>query len=175
MVQPAVSDEQLTHQFALREAHAQRLAEALIKQYAPVRSVPARDAAGVLMLDFDRRIERDGISRAEADFLLANDVRKTMQALRDLFWGVPDLSEARQAVIANVAFLLTVEKVRAMHALWAALKRHDYDEAADLILLSEWPALVGDSIAARRRALDLMNTMRTGVMRPGASEGSRPS
>jgi hypothetical protein len=169
-----VSDEHLSQQHAMREAHAQRLAEALVRQYSPFRSIPARDAAGILMLGFDRRIERDGITRAEGDYLLANDVRHLMRALRGLFWGLPNLCEARQAVMLNVAHLLGIEKVRTLHGLWGALKREDYGEAADQILLSEWPSLVGDSVAERRRAIELVNVMRTGVLRRGALEG-KPS
>lgn len=156
----------------MREAHSQRLAESLVKQYSPFRSIPARDAAGVMMLGFDRRIERDGITRVEGDFMLANDVRKTMACLRGLFWGLPNLGEARQAVMLNVAFVLSVEKVRTMASLWGALKREDYNEAADQILLSEWPALVGQSLVERRRAIDLVNAMRTGVLRRHPEEKS---
>jgi hypothetical protein len=157
-------DARLAHEQELREAHAQRLAETLVKRHAIFNSLPARDAAGILMLGFERRIERDGISRTEADFMLANDVRRTITALRGLFWGLPRLNEARQAVIINVAIVLGGETVRSMHSLWGALKREDYSEAADLILLSEWPALVGKTLAERRRAVDLVNTMRSGAL-----------
>jgi len=160
-----VSDEHLAHTLAMREAHAQRLAESLYKQYSPFRSMPARDAAGVLMLGFDRRVERDGISRVEADYLLANDVRKVLISLRGLLWGVQDLCEIRQAVIANVAMVLGLDRVRAMHGLWDALRRRDYIEAADQILLSDWPTHVGHTLDERRRAIALCNAMRTGVLR----------
>lgn len=150
------------HDLGLREAHAQRIAQVAVRQYTSFRSMPERDVAGVLMVGYLRRIERDGVTQQEADLLLLNDLRRVSAQIRRFMFPLLRLNEVRMAVILHLAFVLGADAVKAMKALWDALRAEDYETAADVMLLSDWPTQVGRDLDERRRAVDLVRMMRTG-------------
>lgn len=119
------------------------------------RHMVYKDSKGILTLGYGRNIEERGISEAEAELMLRNDIE---QAMRDAarFTDLEQLSEARRGVIINMAFNLGLTRLNGFKKLKAALIAKDYQEAALQMLDSKWASDVG------RRANRLAETMRKG-------------
>ena len=68
------------------------------------RMLPYADTKGILTIGYGRNLVHRGLSRLEADYLLANDV---MQAVHELQLALPfwaDLNDARRLVLADLLF-----------------------------------------------------------------------
>jgi lysozyme len=116
---------------------------------------PYKDSLGKLTLGIGRCIEVKGISRTEALMMASNDIAEVEARLEAL--GVwPTLSDARQRVLANMAFNLGFGGLMKFKRMFAALEAGDYDAAADEMLASRWSAQV------KGRAEALARMMRTG-------------
>lgn len=157
----------------MREQHAAEIAAGQIKRYAMFSRMPVKDAAGALVIGYERKLSVVGLSEAEADILLKNDIHAAIAAIRLKTFGLPKLSEPRLAVVAHLALLLGAPLVQTLTEFWRALRAEDYEAAADEMLLSVWPRLIGNEARDKQRALDLVFMMRTGNVRPPrANEGS---
>jgi lysozyme len=90
-----------------------------------------------------RNLSDRGISMAESDFMLANDINLVMSDLnKNLPWWV-NLTESRQRVLANMVFNLGIGKLLGFNNTLAYMKAGDYDKAADNMLKSVWAKQVG--------------------------------
>lgn len=115
-----------------------------------------KDTRGILTVGFGRNLESRGIDPEESHYLLRNDILHVLKTLTELdCWD--SLSEARQAVLVNMAVNLGVKGLLGFQKMLKALREGDYDEAAREMLDSRWTQQVG------KRALRLSETMRTGV------------
>lgn len=94
---------------------------------------------------------------------LRADIYGTLTVLRQRVWTLPELSDARAAVLVHAALVMGETRILNNAALWAALTRQDYDTAEHVMLQTGWPALVGDDPQARQRVLQLARQLRTGV------------
>ena len=97
------------------------------------------------------------IPDAVIDFWLDYEVKAKIRTLETVFswWGT--LDDARQRVLANMAYQLGVEGVMKFKKMIAALQAHDYDTAADEMLDSDWHKQTPN------RAERLISMMRTGA------------
>jgi lysozyme len=89
-------------------------------------------------LGVGRALDVNGISPAEADFLLRNDIARVMAQL-DL--GLPwwrELSPNRQAVLVAMGFQLGITGLLAFKNTLAMIKAGNYDGAAAGMLNSLW-------------------------------------
>lgn len=155
--------------FYARERHAIDLAAEQIKRYAIFNRVPTHDAAGILVVGYERKIGIVGVSEHEADMMLRHDLGDVLRAIRNNVFGMPLLSEARLAVVAHLCLLLGVEQVKTLREFWRTMKAEDYEAAADEMMLSAWPRFIGNDARDKQRALDLVFMMRTGRTRPPRS------
>jgi lysozyme len=90
-----------------------------------------------------RNLSDRGISMAESDFMLANDINLVMSDLnKNLPWWI-NLTESRQRVLANMVFNLGIGKLLGFNNTLAYMKAGDYDKAADNMLKSVWAKQVG--------------------------------
>lgn len=119
------------------------------------RLKPYYCTAGKLTIGIGRNLEDSGISRAEAGFMLENDIVKTMRELDQLlpFWR--ELSPNRQMAIINMAFNLGTFGFSKFTKTIDHLKNEDFDLAGDEMLRSKWADQVGD------RALTISETVKT--------------
>ena len=132
--------------------------EALIvqlKRHEGVRLKPYRCPAGRLTLGVGRNLDDCGITLAEAEALLANDLAALERKLQRLPW-FRALDPVRQDVLINMAFNLGYEGLMAFEATLAGVRRGDYAAAARSMLASKWARQVG------ARARELAEQMRTG-------------
>ena len=108
-----------------------------------VRLKPYRDSVGKLTIGIGRNLDDVGISRAEAEHLLHNDIAEAMLALdRALPWW-RTLDEIRQRVIANMAFNMGTVKLLTFKNTLRSVQSGDYLAAAQGMLASKWAKQVG--------------------------------
>jgi lysozyme len=118
-----------------------------------------KDPLGYLTIGYGRLLEPEkggGISRDEAEYLLANDLKRCERQC-EAIEPYLDLSPARQAVLVELCFNVGAGGLKGFKATLAALKAQAYPEAAAQLLQSKWRIQVGD------RAVRLATQLETGV------------
>lgn len=122
-----------------------------------LRLQPYRCTADKLTIGYGRNLEDVGITSAEAELMLANDIKDAVQDAQ-VFSGSAwsGLTPARKAVIINMAFNLGLSRLRQFKRFQQQLKMGRYDQAAIEMLDSRWAQQV------KGRALRLADQMRTG-------------
>jgi lysozyme len=105
---------------------------------------PYRCPAGALTIGYGRNLDSKGISQAEADILLRNDVIDAEMALEVVYPGAVTLSEARYAALVNMIFNLGPSGFRSFVRMRQALDDRDFERAAREMLASRWAEQVGD-------------------------------
>ena len=97
-----------------------------------------------------------GLSNAEIDLLLANDIEAKTAEVREALPWIDDLSEPRRAVIVGMAFQMGTAGLLGFRNTLAAVKRSDFDTAARGMLQSLWAS------QTPARAHRMAEQMRTG-------------
>jgi lysozyme len=133
-----------------------KLVEQLI-DHEGERLFPYSDTVGKLTIGVGRNLTDVGISKEESRLLLYNDIEKVVDGLDAALPWWDSLSEARQRVLADMAFNLGLKGLLGFKNTLALIQAGDYDEAADNMLLSKWATQVG------RRAQTLAGLMRRGI------------
>lgn len=117
---------------------------------------PYHDTTGNLTVGFGRNLGERGISSAEAEIMLDNDIASTIREVeKELPW-VADLDPARHAVIIGMAFNLGLVGLLAFRRMLRAVEAREWAEAAAHMLDSLWAHQVGE------RASRLSRQMHTG-------------
>ncbi|WP_339799639.1 glycoside hydrolase family protein [uncultured Marinobacter sp.] len=114
-----------------------------LERHEGLRLKPYRCTEGKLTIGYGRNIEDNGISREEADFLLDNDIDAIEAELKRLP-AYNTLNQARQTVLANMAFNLGTPSLMRFRKMWAALDMMQWQQAADEMLDSRWAQQVGN-------------------------------
>lgn len=112
-----------------------------LKQEEGLKLVAYQDHLGFWTIGYGRLIDErkgGGISEAEAEYLLRNDVAKVTSALAAQCQGWVDMPDNIRRATANMAFQLGINGVLAFKKMWAALRSKDWDEAAKHALDSKW-------------------------------------
>ena len=94
-----------------------------------------------MSLGYGRNVDPDGgigISREEGEFMLANDVRRTIAELENAFPMFGDLDQPRTAVLIELCFQLGLPTLRKFTNMLAGLWAGDNDRAADELLDSRY-------------------------------------
>lgn len=115
---------------------------------------PYRDSVGKLTIGVGRNLDDVGLSLAEAEYLLDNDIsRATAAVLARLPWAM-HLDEVRRGVLINCCFNMGIGGLLGFTKMLAAFERGDYDEAARELLASKYATQVG--LRAERLATQLV-------------------
>lgn len=104
------------------------------------RKFPYVDTVGKTTIGVGRNLSDKGLSLAEIDFLLQNDVDEVEKSLTQFSWYT-DLDDVRQAAVANMCFNLGLHGLLGFPSAIHFLSVKDYDSAAEQIM---------DSLAARQ-------------------------
>ncbi len=100
-----------------------------------------QDSLGYWTIGVGRLIDArkgGGLSNEEIDYLLDNDIKaKTHEVLRALPWAAR-LSEARQAVLVNMAFQMGTKGLLAFRRALGSVEDGQYGDAAVEMLNSTW-------------------------------------
>lgn len=141
----------------MTEADRLRL-RAQVKADEGFRGTLYKDSLGLLTIGYGRLLEPErggGISKDEAEYLLANDLR-TAERLCESMPAYLDLSPVRQAVLINMCVNMGPVKLQAFKRMFSALIQQEYEHAASEMLASAWAAQV------KGRAVRLAAQMKTG-------------
>lgn len=116
---------------------------------------PGTKVIGHPTIGTGRCLDTNGITQAEADYLLAADIAKVGAALDEKLPWWRDLSPARQAVLASMAFQMGVRGLLGFANTLASVQAGNYAGAADRMLASVWarqtPARAGRLAAMMRK------------------------
>lgn len=138
-----------------------------IKHWEGFRSKPYRCPAGKLTIGYGRNIQDnpltadeyrlifplytlseamkllyDGINEQQAELLLEHQIRKNRQLLQANTW-YSDITCVRQIVIQDMCYNLGYEGLKSFKKMIKAIKKADYQQAADEIKNSKYYNQVG--------------------------------
>lgn len=120
-----------------------------------IRSKPYTDTAGKVTIGVGRNLDDVGVGKDEIDLMLSNDIDRAEGIARRLIAAFDDLSDARKAVVCNLAFNLGNKLAKFSDTL-EAINDGRFEDAADAMLDSLWAKEVG------ARATRLALAMREG-------------
>jgi lysozyme len=103
-----------------------------------------------LTIGIGRNLTDVGISRDEAEYLLSNDIHRTIVELNQALPSLSLIDEIRRNALYNMAFNLGVKGLLGFTNTLALLQQHKYSEAAEEMLKSKWANQVG--VRAQRLA-----------------------
>lgn len=134
----------------------QRLIEDL-KRHEGLRLKPYRCTAGKITIGVGRNLEDVGISEAEAEFLLGNDIQNAEYDVEHIISNYDSLNDARQEVLVNMLFNLGASRFRKFKKFIAAVEAENWQDAKIQMLDSRWAKQVG------QRAIELADRMESGI------------
>jgi len=103
-------------------------------------------------------IYEQGITEANARFLLANDIDIVEEELRNAHPCIDRLDDVRIRVVLDMAFNMGVPRLCKFKNMWAGIHDGDYIRASAEMLDSRWATQVG------QRATRLSEAMKTGEL-----------
>lgn len=118
-------------------------------------SKPTKDTLGNYFVGYGFDLS-GGITKTEADMLLAHRVDRLLRVLPNLINGWDNLNSERKAVLVNMAYNLGVSGLLSFKKMLDAIAKNDYSTAADEMKDSKWYFQVGN------RAKRLESIMRNG-------------
>lgn len=158
----------MTHEidaFNTWEDNACNVALRLVQQHQRFHSHPTDNGVGGKMIGWLRDLTGKGVSKAAATHMLKDDLRESMTVLRVRIASIGHdrLGESRGAVLLFLAQLpqIGVKRVLGWNDLWNALRDERWDDAADVLLLTEWPQAMQDE-ESKVRAVALQRVIRSG-------------
>lgn len=128
---------------------------AMLTRHEGLSLTPYTDTTGNLTIGVGRNLTARGITAAEANVLLVNDIQLAMKTARTYSW-FSGLNEARQDVIVSMIFNMG-GKFNLFSNMLACLVNRDYSGAADEMLDSLWARQV------KQRAVELAQMMKDGA------------
>lgn len=130
----------------------------MIKEHEGVVPHAYQDSRGYWTIGVGRLIDKSldgGLSDAEIDYLLANDIKRCRAEAEQYPW-FNKMNEPRQAVILSMLFNLGKPRFDKFQNMQAALLVGDYTLASHEMLDSRWASQVG------RRAIEMSDMMESG-------------
>lgn len=109
-----------------------------------LRLKPYECTSGKLSIGYGRNIEDNGISRAEADYLLQNDMDRVEKELDTFIPWWKHLSDARQRALMNMVYNMGISRFLGFKNMLAALQTGRWVIAADEAIMSRWAKQVGE-------------------------------
>lgn len=117
---------------------------------------PYKDTKNNITIGVGRNLTTNGISLAESDIMLDNDIDICIAELTKEFPWFLKLDEIRQRVLIDMCFNLGLGGLLTFHNTLDLIAKGNYKTAADNMLRSLWSVQVGE------RAKRLAEMMKTG-------------
>lgn len=108
------------------------------------RLMPYRDTRGNITIGTGRNLSGIGISKAENDFMLQNDMDIAINAAFGAFPWLASLPEGRQRVIVNLTFNMGLADLRGFPKFLKAMSECNWPQAAAELTNSLWFNEVGE-------------------------------
>lgn len=125
-----------------------------IKRHEGYKQHPYKCTAGKLTVGIGRNLDDVGILPREAEYLLMQDVQRSVAELRLAFPWYNKLERPRKQAMINLIFNIGLPTLRKFTKFLAAMEAGDYDTAHDELLDSRYARQVG------RRAIELAEQIR---------------
>lgn len=119
------------------------------------KQFPYLDSVGKWTVGVGRNLTDKGLSQDEILLMLSNDMNEVSNEMAHFSWFTA-LDDARQLVIANMAFNLGTTRLLKFKKMIQAIREGNFDHASAEMLDSKWALQVGN------RAKRLSWMMRTG-------------
>jgi len=116
--------------------------KSMIMRQEGFREKPYKDAGG-LAIGYGTHLNNRGISKAEAYYLMSNDVERIGTALESQYKWVQSLDHVRYGVLVSMAYNLGLDGLSAFDKMLSAMERRDYVLASTEMRLSKWCGQVG--------------------------------
>lgn len=120
------------------------------------RLLAYQDTLGYWTVGFGRNLQGRGLSMAEAQMLLENDIDDVLLEMGRAFPWAAGMNGVRQRVLANMLFNLGLTKLQGFTHTLTAMRERRYKDAADGMRASKWYRQVG------KRGERLAQEMETG-------------
>lgn len=121
-----------------------------------VRTKPYKDSVGKLTIGVGRNLDDKGLSKAEINILLNNDINDSEADLDRTFPWWRQLNDNRQRVLLNMCFNLGIKRLAGFKNMLKDVQNGLFDRAAVEMLDSLWARQVGG------RAVRLAKMMKNG-------------
>lgn len=132
--------------------------KSLLVQHESCKLHPYTDTTGHLTIGVGRNLTDRGISKAEALYLLDDDIDYFSNKLSSTLKFFDQMDEARKIALIDMCFNLGFNGLMGFTHMMFALELGDYERAADEMLNSEWHNQV------KGRAETLAKIMRSGEL-----------
>lgn len=109
-----------------------------------VRSKPYKDTVGKTTIGCGRNLDDKGVRPDEIALMLENDINDAEADARALVPNFGELSEARQAVVCNMAFNLGRARLAQFKQTLRAIAEERWADAAQGMRRSRWAQQVGE-------------------------------
>lgn len=136
--------------------------ERLVKQlrlHEGSRQFAYEDHLGYVTVGVGRCLDEKvglGLSEAEIDFLLKNDIERCTAELQQRFDWFDGLDEVRKVALIDMNFNMGITRLSKFKNMLSALEEARYDDAATEALDSRWAKQVG------QRSINVSEMLRTG-------------
>tara|TARA_Y100000593_G_scaffold21647_2_gene43393 strand:- start:889 stop:1317 length:429 start_codon:yes stop_codon:yes gene_type:complete len=136
--------------------------ERLVKQlrlHEGSRQFAYEDHLGYVTVGVGRCLDEKvglGLSEAEIDFLLKNDIERCTAELQQRFDWFDGLDEVRKVALVDMNFNMGITRLSKFKNMLSALEEARYDDAATEALDSRWAKQVG------QRSINVSEMLRTG-------------
>lgn len=131
-----------------------RMAKEMLRRHEGLRLTVYECSAGKKTIGYGRNLEDRGITEAEAEWMLDNDIQSTEQSLVSSFDFYKDLDVVRKAVLIDLAFNIGMAGLKGFKKMLKALEQGDYSEAAIQLLDSRYANQVPNRAMELARLLD---------------------
>jgi len=132
-----------------------RLATELLKIHEGYMQKVYRCSSGVLTVGYGRNLEARGLTEAEAEFLLKNDIAEADTWLNENLEYYKQLSTARKSALIDMYVNLGPSGLLGFKKMHKALANKDYEKASVEMLDSRWAKQVGN------RSVELSQIIKT--------------
>jgi lysozyme len=102
------------------------------------RAKPYHDTVGILTVGYGRNLEANGISQAEAELMLSNDIQQAIDDLQIHLSWFNALSDNRQKALVEMCFQLGISGLLEFSNMLKDMANGDFKSAMEEALNSKW-------------------------------------
>jgi lysozyme len=114
-----------------------------LKRDESVRLFPYIDSVGKTTIGVGRNLTDVGISMAESDLFLQNDITRATSSLEEALPWTSTLDPIRLAAVTNMSFNMGIKGLMGFRNFLAAMQTGDWNTASAEMLNSKWATQVG--------------------------------
>ena len=109
-----------------------------VKEYEGYSQLVYECTAGYATIGYGRNLEQRGITKAESEYLLANDLQQCIKELRGIINKFDDLPDKAQLVLIDMCYNLGLSKLLNFENMLDAIDARDWEKAAEELLDSRY-------------------------------------